>query len=330
VGALGDEARRLARMLGYDADVSAKSKGQAGSAPEGKPVGQEGGALTPILPRLEGDAPGEFPLSFAQERLWFLYQLEPESPFYNMSIPVRMSGELNLRALTKSLSEIVRRHAVLRTKFPAVDGRPVQVVSPPSELASEFTDLSVLPESEREAELRRLVAQDSQRPFDLEREHALRVGLVRLSASEHVALFTMHHIVSDGWSMGVLVREIAALYAAYAKGEESPLPVLPIQYADFAAWQREWLRGEELEKQLDYWRRQLAGAKATLQLPAAGARNSSQKFRGASHNFALPAELAEKLKALSRGQNVTLYMTLLAGLHALLYRHTGQTDISVM
>jgi amino acid adenylation domain-containing protein len=314
---LGGETARLARLLGYEAAEGADDRSR------------ESGALTPILPQPEGDARGEFPLSFAQERLWFLYQLEPESPFYNMSIPVRMSGDLNLPALAKTLREMVRRHAVLRTKFPAVNGRPVQVVSPPSELVWEVVDLSGLPEAEREAELRRRVAEDSQRPFDLEREHALRAGLVRLSASEHVALFTMHHIASDGWSMGVLVREVAALYEAFVKGEPSPLPALPIQYADFAVWQREWLRGEALERQLAYWRRQLAGAKATLQLPTSAARPSSRKFRGASHTFTLTAELAESLQLLGRGRNATLFMTLLAGLHALLYRYTGQTDISV-
>src|SRR5215207_7103671 len=217
------------------------------------------------IPRRE--SPDGGPLSYAQQRLWFLDQLEPGSITYNMPVAARLSGELDARALEAALNEIVRRHEVLRTTFVTSDGQPRQVISPALDLPLPLTDLSHLEEEEREEQVRRLALGEAQRPFDLSAGPLLRAELLRLSSEEHVLLFTMHHIVSDGWSIGVLVREVAALYEAFTKGEESPLAELPVQYADYAAWQREHLRGEVLERQLSYWRGQLADVPAVLELP---------------------------------------------------------------
>jgi hypothetical protein len=204
------------------------------------------------------------PLSYAQQRLWFLDQLEPNSSFYNVPAAVRLSGALNVEALQRTLSEVVRRHEVLRTHFITVDGKPVQVIDAPEPLKLEVVDLSTLDEAERTAETERLLASESARPFNLSRGPLLRMSLIRLGEEEHVALVTMHHIVSDGWSIGVLVHEVAALYSAYVRGEESPLAELPIQYADFAHWQRNWLQGEVLAAELDYWRAELADAPTVI------------------------------------------------------------------
>ncbi len=209
-----------------------------------------------------------FPVSFAQQRLWFLDQLEPGSPFYSLPQAIRMSGTLNPQALQKSLDTIVARHESLRTTFIMVDGSPVQVVAPCLSIPLPLTDLSGLSEAKREAEARRLTTEEARQPFDLERGPLVRAGLLRLQAEEHVLVLNMHHIVSDGWSMGVFVRELRALYEAFSQGRPSPLPELPIQYADFAVWQREWLAGDVLERQLSYWKKQLTGAPAVLELPA--------------------------------------------------------------
>ena len=207
------------------------------------------------------------PLSFAQQRLWFLDQMEPGSSFYNIPAAVRLRGALNIEALERTLSEVVRRHEVLRTHFISIDGEPVQVIEPARPIKLEVLDLSDLDEAERTAETQRLVAEESARAFDLTTGPLLRMSLIRLGAEEHVALVMMHHIVSDGWSIGVLVREVAALYGAYVRGEDSPLDELPIQYADFAHWQRNWLQGEVLAAQLDYWRAELAETPTVIDLP---------------------------------------------------------------
>ncbi|MCP4660599.1 MAG: AMP-binding protein, partial [bacterium] len=237
--------------------------------------------------------------------------------------------------LLASLREIVRRHEVLRTTFArGDDGSPVQVISSGSDPESALVDLRPLAAPARAAESRRLATREARRPFDLTRGSLLRVTLLRLAEAEHVMLLTIHHIVSDGWSMGVLIREVAALYAAFAAGGHSPLADLPVQYADFAVWQRQWLRrirpsGEVLEKELEYWIGQLSGVPQRLELPADRPRPAVQSFRGTTRPAAFPAELSDSLAALSRRQGVTLFMTLLAGFQALLGRHTGQDDISV-
>jgi len=267
---------------------------------------------------------GPSPLSFAQQRLWFIDQLEPESPIYNIPLPLRLTGALKVEALARCLNEIVRRHESLRTTFTlGSDLQPLQTVAPRFELPLRVEDLSGLPAAEREAEALRRATSEAQRPFDLSRGPLLRATLLRLGTEEHVLLFTMHHIVSDGWSMGVLVREVAAIYSAYARGQESPLPELPIQYADYAEWQREWLQGAVLEEQLAYWKRQLGGELPVLELPTDHARPPVPSFRGGFEPFALSKEVTEGLKSLSHRTGGTLFMTLLAVYKLLLYRHTG-------
>jgi len=269
------------------------------------------------------------PLSFAQQRLWFIDQVEPGNPSYNMPIAVRLTGELNASALEASLNEIVRRHESLRTTFSARDGQPAQVFAPTLILTLPVTDLSECSGAERELRVRELVTEEALRPFDLARGPLLRAGLLRLGEAEHIVLFTMHHIISDEWSLGVLVRELAALYEAFCQGLPSPLAELPVQYADFAHWQREWLRGEALDAQLAYWRQQLGGSLPVLELPFDHPRPAVQTWRGATHSFVLSAEASASLRALSRQEGVTLFMTLLAALQTLLHRSTGQDDIVV-
>ncbi|MBV9927462.1 MAG: amino acid adenylation domain-containing protein [Acidobacteria bacterium] len=285
------------------------------------------GAPAARIPRVRRD--GEtLPLSFAQQRLWFLDQLEPNSSFYNIPAAVRLTGQLDVPVLERTFTEIVRRHEVLRTTFALVEGQPVQVIKPELSVPLWVVDLTALPAGEREAEARRLATAEAQEPFDLAAGPLLRVGLLRLSEQEHVALITMHHIVSDGWSAGVLVKEVAALYDAYRQGRPSPLAELPIQYADYAAWQRDWLSGEVLEGQLDYWRRQLSGLE-TLELPTDRPRPPVQTYRGASQYFHLPAELSAGVNELSRREGVTPFILLLAAFNVLLHRYTGQEEVTV-
>ena len=262
---------------------------------------------------------GELPLSFAQQRLWFLDQLEPDSSFYNVPLVIRLHGVLNVTALERSVNEIVRRHEVLRTRFPMRDGQPVQVVDSAQPIA--LTVLNGEPPS--------VLKREAQLPFDLTTGPLLRVALLRVADDEHLALFTLHHIVADAWSMGIVTRELSALYQAYNGGaQQSPLLPLPIQYADFAAWQREWLQEERLEQQLAYWREQLAGA-ATLDLPTDYVRPAVRSSAGKVYNFYLGHELSVPLKQLSLRRGVTLFMTLLAAWQLLLSRYSRQTDVVV-
>ncbi|HEY0543784.1 MAG TPA: condensation domain-containing protein, partial [Pyrinomonadaceae bacterium] len=270
-----------------------------------------------------------FPLSFAQQRLWFLHQLDPLDVSYNMPAAPRLTGRLNLHALEETLSEIMRRHEVLRTTFDIIDGEPVQVISPPTPLTLPVTDLSVWPATQRENEAQRLATEEAREPFNLSTGPLLRASLLRLDDEDHVLLVTMHHIISDGWSLSVLVNEIATLYTAFAAGQPSPLPELPIQYADFAQWQRDWLQGRRLDEQLDYWRRQLAGAPPVLELLTDRPRPQVQNFRGAYIHFRLSERLSEELKALCQQEGVTLFMLMLTAFQTLLYRYTSQTDIVV-
>ncbi|MEO5732000.1 MAG: condensation domain-containing protein, partial [Byssovorax sp.] len=279
-------------------------------------------------PLVRAPRDGELPLSFAQQRLWFLDQLEPESPLYNLRAAVRLLGALDVDALAQSLQEIVRRHEGLRTTFAGVDGRPGQVIAEQLALTVPVVDLRALAATAQEAELRRLTADDGERPFDLARGPLLRATLLRLQEQEYVLLFAMHHIVSDGWSIGVVVRELTALYEAFQAGHPSPLPELPLQYADYAVWQRQWLEGEVLEAQLAYWKKQLGGL-PVLQLPTDRPRPAMQTFHGALAHLRLPKELCTALTALSRREGVTLFMTLLATFQLLLQRYSGQDDIVV-
>jgi amino acid adenylation domain-containing protein/FkbM family methyltransferase len=285
------------------------------------------GVSAPPIRRASREQP--LPLSFAQQRLWFLDQLEPGSISYNSPLAVRLSGTLDTDALARTLDELTRRHEALRTHFAELDGQPVQVVEPVAACRLELVELSDVPSEEVEAAARRLAAEEAARPFDLGRGPLLRASLLQLAETEHVLLVTMHHIISDGWSLGVLVKEVAALYEAFAEGRPSPLVELDIQYADFAVWQREWLQGEVLEGQLSYWREQLQGAPAVLELPTDRPRPPVQTFRGAHERFELEAGLTDALRALSRREGVTLFMTLLAAWQALLARYSGQADVVV-
>jgi aspartate racemase len=271
-----------------------------------------------------------FPLSFAQQRLWFLNQLEPESAFYNVPEVTCLHGRLNVEALERSLTEVVRRHEALRTTFDMVDEEPVQIITPPPALPMlEVMDLSDLPEATRRAEAERLVNEEAGRSFDLARGPLLRTKLLRLGEEEHVLLLTMHHIISDGWSLDILARELATLYAAFSDGRDLPLADLPIQYADFAVWQREWLSGEVLKEQLAYWKKQLSGQLPILELPADRSRPAVQTHRGATETVQLSRATNERLKEVGRQNGATLFMTLLAAFNALLYRYTGQEEIIV-
>ena len=269
------------------------------------------------------------PLSFAQQRLWFLDQLEPGNPAYNMHVALRLSGRLREEALERSLGEILRRHEALRTTFRTVGGHPVQVVSPVQPLRVPVVDLTRLPVSDRLTESARLASEETVRPFHLVHGPLFRVTLLRLDTEEHVLLMTVHHILSDGWSTGVLYRELETLYAAFSAGEPSPLPELPIQYGDVAVWQRQWLQGETLETQLGYWKRQLKEMPPVLELPADRPRPALPTHRGSRYPMAISARLTEGLKALSQRESATPFMTLLAAFQTLLHRYTGQVDLVV-
>jgi amino acid adenylation domain-containing protein len=269
------------------------------------------------------------PLSFAQQRLWFLHQLEPQGLAYNIPVAVRMWGDLKVDVLYLTLTEIVRRHESLRTTFSHSNGKPAQIISEPEPFNLSIIDLCDIEEFRREERMMKLAKEEARRPFDLEQGPVLRASLIRLSRQEHMLLFTLHHIVSDGWSMGVLVREISILYEAFLLGKPSPLPDLSIQYADFACWQREWMKGDALDEQLSYWRNQLWDSPPVLELPTDRPRPSAQTFEGAHQPFTLSNNLTEQIKALSWRQGVTLFMTLLAGCKILFHRYSGQEDILV-
>ncbi|HEY3581566.1 MAG TPA: condensation domain-containing protein, partial [Pyrinomonadaceae bacterium] len=268
------------------------------------------------------------PLSFAQQRLWFLDRLDSGSTAYNVPLAVRLSGSLNVEVLKRTLNEVVRRHEVLRTTLDEVDGEPRQIVSPPAPVSVLLLDLCELGKAEQEMALKRHLNEAMEQQFDLANGPLLKVELLKLADDEHVLILTMHHIITDGWSMGVLIDEVGASYEAFAAGLESPLPDLPIQYADYAIWQRERLQGEVMEQLLDYWRAQLGGA-PSLELPTDHPRPARQSVRGARLAFELSAELTEKLRDLSQHEGVTLFMTLLSGWQTLLARYSGQWDISV-
>src|SRR5438270_456320 len=278
---------------------------------------QKGAVLNAFLP------------SFAQQRLWFLDQLQPGHAFYNIPVALRLQGPLDAAALEQSLNEIVQRHESLRTTFATLEGRPAQVIAPQLRLPLPLCDLHHLAPTEREAELLHQVAVEAQRPFDLEHGPLVRTSLLHLQASEHVLLLTMHHIISDAWSMQVFLRELAVLYQAFSTGAPSPLAALPIQYADFTLWQRQWLQGEELDSQMAYWKQHLAGAPAVLELPTDYPRPAVQRFRGVFYSHTLPAVLSQHLHSLSQQEGVTLFMTLLAAFQVLLARYSGQQDIVV-
>jgi amino acid adenylation domain-containing protein len=268
-------------------------------------------------------------LSFAQERLWFLDQLMPGSPVFNVPIAVRLSTPIDVSALQRSLKEIARRHEVFRTAFITVEGNPEPVIAADLDLKLAVIDLTTLREPERETEARRLIKEEALRPFDLACGPLIRTGLIRLSEQESIFLVTMHHIISDGWSIVLFFQELSALHRAFAGGHDSALAELSIQYSDYAVWQREWLRGEVLERQLSYWKNQLSGELPVLELPTDRPRPAMQTYPGARAGLTLSRELSQALVALSQREGVTLFMTLLAGLKVLLHHYTGQDDIII-
>jgi acyl carrier protein len=285
-------------------------------------------SMLPPMLRVERERE-TLPLSFAQQRLWFLDQLEPESAAYNLPAAIRLTGQLDLPALERTLNEIIRRHEILRTTFVQADGDVVQVIHPAQTLKMPLVDLCGLDESEREAELQGLVAEISRQPFDLSEWPLLRVKLIRLGAEEHVVLLVMHHIVTDGWSLDVFVKETVVLYEAFRRELPSPLAELAVQYADYAHWQQQWLRGEILEAHLSYWQKALADAPPVLHLPTDRPRHGWRSTQGAATPFRLSASLSNRLRELSRQEDATLFMLLLAAFQVLLRSYTGQDNILV-
>lgn len=253
---------------------------------------------SPCGPILAVSRDGPLLTSFSQRRLWFLDQLVSGSGSYNLPVGVRLEGELDVAVLQRSLGEIVCRHEVLRTTFQVADGEPLQVIARRLSVPVPMTDLSGMPKNQHQAKVRRLAAEEAQRPFDLAIGPLLRARLLRLAEREYVLLFTLHHIISDGWSMGVLVHEWAVLYEAFLQGRSSLLPDLPIQYADYAMWQRGWLQGEVLERQLAYWKGWLEGAPAVLELPTDRSRPVVQSHQGATYRIMVSRAIMEQLKAL--------------------------------
>ena len=271
----------------------------------------------------------EMPLSFAQQRLWFVNELEPGASVYNIPVAFRVKGRFDCDAMERSLRAMVMRHESLRTSFQIIGQQPVQVIQIPPNFHLPILNLEGLPEGERERAALEVVHVDADRPFDLTQSPLLRVMLVKLSGDSYVFLATMHHIISDRWSIWVFVKELAQLYKAFAEGKSSPLPPLKIQYADFAHWQRQWFSGDMLEVQLAYWKQQLADAPPVLELPVDYPRPNIQSFKGETHSFALSENLFAALKVLSQRENATLYMTLLACFKVLLHSYTGQNKITV-
>jgi len=287
-------------------------------------------ALLAKLLAKKGKSVKTFPLSFAQQRLWFLYQMEPEDCAYNIPVAVRLTGELNVEAFEKSVNAVIERHETLRTSFTTIKGEPKQVVSPKLTLITTVVDLQTDRKREEETTLiNQFAREEAQTPFNLSQAPLLRVKLLCLSEIESVVLLTMHHIVSDGWSMGILIRELATLYEAFSRGKPSPLPDLPIQYGDYALWQRQYLQGEVLDSLLSYWKRQLGSSPPILPLPTDRPLEEAKTTQGGTLSFHFPPEKLQELKQLCHEEGVTLFMLLLAAFKTLLYRYTNAEDIAV-
>ncbi|MFP2933020.1 amino acid adenylation domain-containing protein, partial [Pyxidicoccus sp. 3LG] len=281
----------------------------------------------PPLTRVRGE--DRVPMSFAQQRLWFLDQLQPGQALYNMSSALRLSGTLEPGAFQHAIDELVRRHESLRTTFHAEGGEPFQLIHPATRGQLQVVDLSALPEEQRQSEAMRIAIEDARQPFDLSRGPLLRTTLLKLEPTEHVLLLCMHHSISDGWSMGVLVREVTSLYEAFRHGRSSPLPELPVQYADYSVWQRDWLRGATLQAQIGWWKQLLSGAPAALELPTDKSRPATLTYAGATVPVHLPERLSQSLEALAQREGVTPYMLLLAAFQTVLHRYSGQEDVLV-
>jgi amino acid adenylation domain-containing protein len=290
-------------------------------------LGLRNGAAQSRIPRFPRQSPA--PLSFAQQRLWFLDQVQPGNPAYNLLDAWRLHGPLNSNFLEQAFNEVLQRHEALRTTFAAVQGQPVQVVAPAQEFRLKYADLRPVSSGEREKALHKLLSEEARRPFDLTRDLLVRGTLYCLGEEEHALQVTMHHIISDAWSLGVLYNELNHLYAALAGSRLLLLPPLGVQYADFAIWQRQFLTGDNFDRHIGYWKAQLAGALTQIDLPTDKSRPAQQNFLGALEMLSLPEPLGRELKALSRREGVTLFMTLLAAFKTLLHRYTHQTDLMV-
>jgi hypothetical protein len=289
------------------------------------PAARRSGRTIPRRP----DAPPA-PLSLAQEQAWFFSQLQPDSPLYNIPLPMRWRGHLDLSAFQKALDALVARHPIFRTQFGEDEFfEPVQLVEEPSPVPVNVTDLRDLPEALREEELCRWLREEIRQPFDLARDLMIRVRLLQIGEDDWGVSIVLHHIAGDFWSLGVLCRELEILYRCFLEGRPAALPELPIHYGDFAAWQQEWLRGSEVETHLAWWQQNLIDAPTVLDLPFARARPATQTFHGACEFMCLPAGLRLRLVELSRREGVTPFMTLLAGFQALLHGYTGREDLLI-
>ncbi|HLL45372.1 MAG TPA: amino acid adenylation domain-containing protein, partial [Longimicrobiaceae bacterium] len=323
-------AARVRRALGVDLPFRDlfRAPTVAGIAARVEALRREG-TLPEAPPIHAGAREGEFPLSFAQSRLWFIHQLDPASAVYNIPAALAVDGDVDAEVLERVLAEIVRRHGALRTVFRVAAGEPVQVVRPHAEATLRVVDLLGHPAEGRDEAASRFLRDEAARPFDLERGPLFRAALLRVGPARSILVFTLHHVVGDEWSMRVLVREASALYAAFSRGEPSPLPGLPAQYADYALWQRAWLRGEALDRRLAFWRERLAGAPAMLELPTDRPRPAVPSDRAGLVRFDLPAGLSADVRALSRREGATPFMTLLAAFGLLLSRYSGQDDVVI-
>jgi len=279
------------------------------------------------IPRRQKFSPG--PVSSAQQRLWFIDQLDPGTPAFNIPAAVRLLGSLDIEVLENCFNEIIKRHEALRTSFAADAGLPVQVIAPSVKFEIPILDIRELPEAEQMVHVERLITSECQRSFDLTRSPLLRATLVVLNERDHVLVMMMHHIIGDVWSVRVVMKELAALYEAFSAGRPSPLPELPIQYCDYSTWQREWLQGEALQSQLAYWKQKLSGMAEALELPTDRPRPPVQSIWGAKHFLKIPQQLTDALRAIAQEEKASLFMTLLAGWKVLLHRYTGQSDIVV-
>ena len=316
----------MPETAGTTVDSKAHRGPVAGAAEtEGTPLA--GRCEPPLLQPVSRDR--HLPLSFAQQRLWLLDRLDPGSPLYNVPRALRLAGTLNVDALERALTEIVRRHEALRTTFPIIDEQPVQSVGAPQPIKLRVFELGNLQTENSEEEVAKWMQQQALSPFDLQAEWPFRAALLRMKEDDHLLMIVFHHIASDAWSSGILVRELSILYEAFLAGKPSPLPELSLQYADFAYWQRRWLQGEVLDKQLGYWKKQLGGQIPNLELPTDRPRGMRRSFQGATSSFRLAQDLTSKLYQLSRHEGATLFMTLLAGFQVLLYRYTGQEELLV-
>ena len=312
---LSPNKRQLLELLIKEKEKARK----AGAVPEK--------AAPAKIPRREKFSPG--PVSSAQQRLWFIDQLDPGTPAFNIPAAVRLLGSLDVKVLENCFNEIVKRHESLRTSFAADDGLPVQVIAPSLKFEIPRLDIRHLPEAEQMAHVEKLITSECQRSFDLTRSPLLRATLVVLGEQDHVLVMMMHHIIGDVWSVRVVMKELAALYEAFSAGRPSPLPELPIQYCDYSTWQREWLQGEDLQTQLAYWKQKLTGMPEALELPTDRSRPPVQSIWGAKHFLKIPKQLTDTLRAIAQEQKASLFMTLLAAWKVLLHRYTDQNDIVV-